>query len=387
MGIKSFKTYRAIEQKLDMDSIKEQALNFNTTEPYLKAIDSLNISIIILNSYRQIVYSNKAYLKLLNVENISDILGQKLGETLNCINAFKSKEGCGTSIPCRNCGACNIILKSINVNEETEDEISITRKIGSFDMPLNLFEKVIPIEINYQVFYMVSFIDATDSVMRRTMEKIFFHDLINTAGALKGIINLLKTDVPSIYENEVAQVEGLFEELIDEIQSQRQILAAQNNELCIDMQKFNSKEILIKLKKLYQGYSNSINKSIKVDEGSINVDLKNDISILKRVIGNMLRNALEATEEDGTVIMGCDKGKNDYVKYWVKNSNFISEEVQNNIFKRGFSTKGKNRGLGTYSMKLLGEKYLKGLVGFTSSKYDGTCFYIEIQLEINEGVM
>jgi sensor histidine kinase regulating citrate/malate metabolism len=48
------------------------------------------------------------------------------------------------------------------------------------------------------------------------------------------------------------------------------------------------------------------------------------------------------------------------------------------MFKRSFTTKGIGRGLGTYSMKLLGEKYLKGKVGFESSKQNGTTFYIEI---------
>ena len=35
-------------------------------------------------------------------------------------------------------------------------------------------------------------------------------------------------------------------------------------------------------------------------------------------------------------------------------------------------------GLGTYSMKLFGEKYLKGKVWFESSKEKGTIFFIEI---------
>ena len=91
--------------------------------------------------------------------------------------------------------------------------------------------------------------------------------------------------------------------------------------------------------------------------------------------------ALEASKDNEIVTIGCYEFENDYVEYWVRNPNFISEEVQNSIFKRAFSTKGKDRGLGTYSMKLLGEKYLKGSVGFTSSKAEGTCFYIKIPKE------
>ncbi|MCP4457600.1 MAG: sensor histidine kinase, partial [Cytophagales bacterium] len=60
------------------------------------------------------------------------------------------------------------------------------------------------------------------------------------------------------------------------------------------------------------------------------------------------------------------------------NDKYIKPEVQNQLFKRSFSTKGAGRGFGTYSMKLLGEKYLNGKVWFESTIKDGTTFYIEI---------
>ena len=378
MGTQGLKTFYAPAERLDMDSIKKQRENFNANDPYLKALDSMNIFIIIVNSYRQIVYANKTYFKMLNIKDISEILGKRPGESLSCINALKNEGGCGTSAACKDCAAGNIVLQSINLNQELEGEVSIIRKIDGFDVPINSFQNIVPLEINKEVFYLASFIDASDSVKKRTLERIFFHDVINTAGALKGILNLLKTEVPPIYESEVAQVEGLFEGLIDEIQSQKQILAAENNELFIELEDFNSKEVLRTLKKLYKGYSDSLNKTIKIAEDSISVDLKNDIIILKRVLGNMLKNALEAINCNEVVTMGCYKSPNGYVQYWVRNPSYISEAIQNSIFKRSFSTKGNDRGIGTYSMKLLGEKYLKGSVGFTSSETYGTCFYIEI---------
>jgi sensor histidine kinase regulating citrate/malate metabolism len=62
----------------------------------------------------------------------------------------------------------------------------------------------------------------------------------------------------------------------------------------------------------------------------------------------------------------------------VHNQGFIPKDVQLQIFQRSFSTKGEGRGIGTYSMKLLGEKYLKGKVRFESLDKNGTTFYIEI---------
>ncbi len=92
----------------------------------------------------------------------------------------------------------------------------------------------------------------------------------------------------------------------------------------------------------------------------------------------MLKNALEAINENEVVTIVCYKALDGYIKYSVKNPSYISQATQNSIFKRAFSTKGSDRGIGTYSMKLLGEKYLKGHVGFTSNEAEGTCFYINI---------
>jgi signal transduction histidine kinase len=54
----------------------------------------------------------------------------------------------------------------------------------------------------------------------------------------------------------------------------------------------------------------------------------------------------------------------------------MPSSVQRQVFNRSFSTKGAGRGLGTYSVKLLTERYLKGKAGFTSSEADGTTFFV-----------
>jgi signal transduction histidine kinase len=57
----------------------------------------------------------------------------------------------------------------------------------------------------------------------------------------------------------------------------------------------------------------------------------------------------------------------------------MAEEVQLQIFQRSFSTKASSgRGIGTHSMKLLGERYLGGRVEFTSRDGEGTTFRITL---------
>ena len=79
------------------------------------------------------------------------------------------------------------------------------------------------------------------------------------------------------------------------------------------------------------------------------------------------------------VTLKCDYDK-DKIRFSVNNLKVMSKEVQHQIFQRSFSTKAANRGIGTYSVKLLTEKYLKGKVWFTSDEIFGTTFYVELPL-------
>ncbi len=95
----------------------------------------------------------------------------------------------------------------------------------------------------------------------------------------------------------------------------------------------------------------------------------------------MLKNALEATSKGGEAVLSAE-ADNNYVYFNVKNKCFIPRDIQMQIFQRSFSTKCKGRGLGTYSMKLLGEKYLKGRISYKSSEDEGTVFTAAFPLKL-----
>ena len=65
--------------------------------------------------------------------------------------------------------------------------------------------------------------------------------------------------------------------------------------------------------------------------------------------------------------------------FTVHNPEVMPKEVQLQVFQRSFSTKGEaGRGIGTYSMKLFGERYLGGKVAFVSSSSEGTTFRLAL---------
>ena len=118
-------------------------------------------------------------------------------------------------------------------------------------------------------------------------------------------------------------------------------------------------------------------KRIFIDPFSHNAPFDTDPVLLKRILINVVKNALEACKDGGTIQMGSrisDKS----VKFWVNNPGVIPEDVQTQLFQRSFSTKGKGRGIGTYSIKLLTTHYLGGEVTFDSNQENGTTFFIMI---------
>jgi sensor histidine kinase regulating citrate/malate metabolism len=132
----------------------------------------------------------------------------------------------------------------------------------------------------------------------------------------------------------------------------------------------------------YNEIANSEKKQIILPQIRLSEStIKTDKTLLKRVLGNLIKNALEASNEGNTVSLGIEEFDSTIV-FSVSNETFMPRDIQLQIFQRSFSTKGKGRGVGTYSVKLLTENYLKGQVTFLSTPEFGTTFYITIPKEI-----
>jgi len=116
-------------------------------------------------------------------------------------------------------------------------------------------------------------------------------------------------------------------------------------------------------------------KNIVVSECQDHISFESDPILLRRVLNNMVKNALEASTSGQTITIAVTK-IDQKLKFSVHNTKFIPRNIEMQVFMRSFSTKGTQRGLGTYSMKILGEQHLGGIVDFTTSETDGTTFFI-----------
>jgi len=92
----------------------------------------------------------------------------------------------------------------------------------------------------------------------------------------------------------------------------------------------------------------------------------------------LLNNAQEASRPEDKIQLGGREISKDNVSFFVRNPQVMSADVRLQIFKRSFSTKGSGRGIGTYSVKLLAENYLKGSASFLSNVEEGTEFEVTL---------
>ncbi|MCK4747271.1 MAG: PAS domain-containing sensor histidine kinase [Bacteroidales bacterium] len=363
-------------------STEEVMRDFHT----LKSIDYINeliaalpYVVTILNKDRQIVYSNDALLKKIGVTNMQEVLGNRPGEALNCIHKDSMEAGCGTSKNCDVCGAVNTILKCQETGLTATDECRIRTRDGEgTEDCLDLEVTATPFHWDDRQYIIFIARDISGEKRKEALERIFFHDVINTAGTLQGVVDLLKQqDDPKKIKQFIDLLAMVSQDLTQEILNQKSLLAAENGDLAVTKHEFYLKETLGHIIREYRRHDLALNKEIHFLEDSCEVIINTDPVLLRRIISNMIKNSLEAISVEERISIDCVINP-DTVTIRVHNPGSMPESVRKQIFQRSYSTKGKGRGLGTYSMKLLGEKYLDGKISFSTDKKEGTLFRIEL---------
>jgi signal transduction histidine kinase len=332
----------------------------------------------ILDDNRQIVYANKDLLYLLGIESLDAILGKRPGEAVGCIHAGEMAYGCGTSEACSVCGAVNAIMESQTTGLKSVKETRITTRSGEQLISLDLSVTSAPVKIRNRVFYVFTIQDISNEKRRQNLEKIFFHDILNSAGSLNGLLTILKEGADPEETREIIDMsEETSRYLIEEIMLHRQIRAAESGDLTINPEMIDTGELLRSAVGKISHHEVANTKKVQMVDHCNGTDIFTDRILLQRVLLNLLKNALEATENEGTIYAEVEKIPGG-IRFKVKNDAVMPKEIQLQMFQRSFSTRGKGRGIGTYSIKLLTENYLKGKVGFTSAEPEGTVFFIEL---------
>jgi signal transduction histidine kinase len=313
---------------------------------------------------------NNGALEFTGLDDLSTAVGKRPGELIGCVHSTEEEGGCGTTGACTYCGAVNAVLSSQKGKPAVEDcRLLLGLNEEAYD--LRVFAS--PLKFDGEEFTAVTIQDIRHEKRLAMLEQVFFHDILNTTSGLLGTLQLIQNHEDKIDEKELLKrANYLTKKLIEEIRSQRILHAAENNTLRMSPNAFKSVDFLNEIVELYTSNDIAKKNTIQIDANVDDVEITTDRTILRRIISNMVKNAIEATPEGGKITIGCEV-VNAKAQFWVHNPGFIPQDVQMQIFQRSFSTKSPYRGLGTYSMKLL-SAFLNGSVNFTTSEEDGTTF-------------
>jgi PAS domain S-box-containing protein len=339
------------------------------------------LPLLVLNNHRQLVFANQACLGMLGLSSVEDFLGHRPGEAIQCAYSGIEPGGCGTSRFCRECGLVRAVLGCMESNGPSTHDTRILQSMEGKCQARDFRVHAVPFNVGESRFYVVTIQDISDLKKRELLERTFFHDIINTAGGARNLVQLLQSEGDS----ELCEVSGLLctalNGLVDEIMSHRDLMMAERGDYPPHESRVMSGKLLDDVTREMLSQPLAEGRTIRISPASEDRAVWADRSLLRRVLINMLKNGLEATSTGGTVNAGCF-AIDGRIVFEVQNDLVMEEKTQLQIFKRFYSTKGQGRGVGTYSIKLLTENYLGGKVEFVSNESVGTVFRVSIPEQV-----
>lgn len=344
-------------------------------DPCLKVVlEAVSGFVLILNENRQILAANQELLDALTWRD-SCVTGLRPGEAFNCVHFTSGTDGCGTSNDCASCGAVLAILASQNQGVPTAGECRLSFYREGRLEALDFKVRATPLEVGGCKLTAFVLHDISGQKQRDLLDRTFLHDLLNEISGIALWRDALERGDPVAAARHVV---ALTESLAEEVVSQQTLLAAERGELRIQEKEFDVAELCRKLETVFEQNPVAAGRKLAILPLPRRRRIVSDEVLVRRVLVNMLKNAFEATGPGGTVQFWME-WKGDQPVFVVQNAGMIPPEAQAQLFQRSFSTRSPaGRGIGTYSMKLYGERYLGGAVAFSCEVQTGTRFFFSL---------
>lgn len=365
-------TYFAPAERTDRRKLKNQISDISSSPVMNALLTTMGGLLVVINENRELVAINHAFLEAIGITDPEEVLGLRLGESLHCIHARKPPHGCGTTPYCASCGAAIAIMAAIDGDRIEERVCALTSEHEGEIRDRALLVRAQPITVEGRRWILVFAQDITQQQFWANLERVFFHDINNILSGLNGFAQLLALDMP---DNEnVCRVQASAERLCNEVAFQRTLSQHKDAMHPIHKKGTTVAEIQKEVAVVVHPHKTAQGKQINEQWPPGPVEITTNPLLVARVLINMMINALEAASPGGTVRLTTQVTERE-ILWQVWNQCPIPEEVRQRVFQKHFSTKGEmGRGLGTFSMKLFGEKYLNGKVSFVSSPEEGTTF-------------
>lgn len=371
-------TYFAPAERATKDQLSQESEILEQSAVIEGLMETVGGLLAVLNEHRQIISLNDSFLKLLGIQDPMHALGLRPGNALNCVHANGSPAGCGTTKYCSTCGAAQAIVASLEQNKSVEETCAIKARNHGRDVDLVLNVRSHPISIQGTRFIMLFLRDITLEQQRAALERTFFHDINNMLSGLVGASEILARDTNKSPMVDIVRRSSL--RLQKAVEIQRFLLECETDSYRLVPQPLSMDQLQEDLQALFSNHPAKIDKHLSISHDLGALTIQTDVSLFQRVMANMITNALESSDP-GSLVKVTFYQNDATINFSVHNDQLIPEDVKLRIFQRNFSTKSNTgRGIGTFSMKLFGEKILGGKIKFTSTEGEGTIFTFSLPL-------
>ncbi len=204
------------------------------------------------------------------------------------------------------------------------------------------------------------------------------HDLRNPLQAIVGDVYLIEEELKTLHDSQSKEdIQESIQSIADQINYMDKIVS--------DLQTFvkpvESKKELVNAKQLILNAMHVIElpASIKLTLAvEANLAVNTDPQLLKRVLVNLINNAIQAMPEGGTLTIIGKKTVENNVQLIVKDTGIgIPDEIKPKIFTPLFTTKSRGQGFGLAVCKRVIEAQ-GGTITFDSQVGKGTKFVVEL---------
>jgi signal transduction histidine kinase len=205
------------------------------------------------------------------------------------------------------------------------------------------------------------------------------HDIRNPLQSIIGEIYLANSELSNLPDS---KEKANIQESIDMIERNTEYI----NKIVLDLQDFakplspcdeetNIQEMVEELL-TKNGTPENIQAEAHIEKDARSV--RADSAYMKRILGNLVSNAVQAMPNGGKIMVQAHRERNDVVITVTDTGVGIPEDAKDKLFTPLFTTKSKGQGFGLAVVKRLTEA-LDGTVTFESQKNKGTTFTIKLK--------
>lgn len=282
--MESGETFFLPAEVVSIEELKREKQIIQSLEYVEEIINALGNIVLIINRNRQTLFSNRVLHKNIGLTDDNVLIGLRPGEIIHCLHSNELIGGCGTTESCRFCGVALAIKECLETYKIVERECCILAKENGKIKAADYKVTVSPINFKGSWYFIFTICDVSDEKRRKILEKVFIHDIANIAGGLQGMMNYIETVSNSKEDARFEMVKRGIGDLVSEIVIQRELLAAENNELKVKKEIINSRNYIQDIIELMQNHTVAHGKSILITN-----DFKNIAFISDKVLLTIVR--------------------------------------------------------------------------------------------------